>query len=387
MPVLTDAAVRRFKPGSKRREIPDVRAAGLYLVIQPTSGAKSWHLRCRRPDGCNGNITLGSVDFSGRELTGDPVIGQPLTLAAARLLAADLHRQRAMGIDIFAETAAAKRRRRAEREQAGASTFGVLARQFVEEHARLKVRRWREIAYILGLRDPLDGDGEPTEARDGLAERWANKPVSAIDPHIIYQSIDEARRRGVPGIKPRTKGLSDPRGRKVARALSKFFAWCLQHRKVAASPCIGMYVPPPPASRERVLSADEMRWLWKGCDAIGAPFGPMCKLLLLCGVRREEARAMTRAEISADGTLWSIPSARTKNRKAHSVPLSPLAREIIATMPRIESVGGYVFTIDGRAVPSRASPSARSDSTAPCSRRPARSAGRAWRSPHGGCTT
>ena len=32
--VLTDAAVRRFKPSSKRREIPDARAAGLYLVIQ-----------------------------------------------------------------------------------------------------------------------------------------------------------------------------------------------------------------------------------------------------------------------------------------------------------------------------------------------------------------
>jgi len=346
--VLTDAAVARLKPGSKRREIPDARAAGLYLVIHP-SGARSWALRFRRPDGRNAKLTLGAHCYSGQELRGTPVLGQPLTLAAARLLAADIHRQRKMDIDVVGEHAAAKRRRRVEREQADASTFGVLARQFVEEHARPKVRRWREVAYILGLRYPLDdGDGEPTEARDGLAERWADKPVTAIDAHLVYMTIDEARRRGVPGIKPRTKGLSDARGRKTARVLSKFFAWLLQHRRIATNPCIGVYCPPPSASRERTLSADEVRWFWKGCDAVGAPFGPMCKLLLLCGVRREEARAMSRAEISADGMLWSIPSARTKNRKPHSVPLSPTVREIIGAMPRIEGEAGFVFTIDGR---------------------------------------
>jgi integrase len=134
----------------------------------------------------------------------------------------------------------------------------------------------------------------------------------------------------------------------VARVLSKFFSWLVQHRKVATSPCTGMYVPPPPASRERVLSADEVRWLWQACDAVDAPFGPMCKLLLLCGVRREEIRCMTRAEISADGTLWGIPGGRTKNGKSHAVPLSLIVREIIGAMPRIEGEAGYIFTIDGR---------------------------------------
>jgi integrase len=344
--VLTEAAVARLKPDRKRREIPDARAAGLYLMIQP-SGARSWALRFRRPDGRNAKLTLGPACFSGQELKGDPVLGQPLTLAAARLLAADIHRQRKMDIDVIGEHAAAKRRRRSEREQADASTFGVLARQFIAEHAKPKVRRWREIAYILGLRYPLDGDGEPTEARDGLAERWGDKPVSAIDPHLVYQTIDEARRHGVPGIKPRTKGLSDPRGRKMARVLSKFFAWLVQHRKVATNPCVGMYVPPPPTSRERVLSSAELRWLWAGCDRVGPPFGPMVKTLLLCGVRREEIRRKSHSEISQDGTLWTIPSSRTKNRRPHTVPLSRLVREIIASVPRIEGEADYVFTLDG----------------------------------------
>src|SRR5207248_1252419 len=40
-----------------------------------------------------------------------------------------------------------------------------------------------------------------------------------------------------------------------------------------------------------------------------------------------------------------IPSTRTKNHRAHPVPLPPLASEIIVGAPRVE--GGYVFTTTG----------------------------------------
>jgi integrase len=341
--VLTDAAVRRYKPAAKRREIPDAKSTGLYLVIQST-GTKTWALRFRRPNGKKAKLTLGRL--AGQDLKDNPVLGQPLTLAAARAMAAEITRQRALDVDVIAERAAAKHRRRTETEQAGASSFGLLARQFIEEYARPNVRRWREIAILLGLRYPLDG-GESVEARDGLAQRWADRPVSAIDGHLIYQTIDEAVRHGVPGRGRRAKGLSNPRGRAMARALSKFFSWLVEHRKVAVDPTLGMYCPPPPAARERTLSADEVRWLWAACDAVGFPFGPLCKVLLATGVRREEARAMTRAELNEDGTLWSLGGARTKNRRAFTVPLSPLVRSIVAAMPRIESAKGYLFTTNG----------------------------------------
>jgi integrase len=348
--VLTDAAVRKYAPHRKRREIPDARAAGLHLVVQPT-GAKSWALRFRRPDGRPAKLTLGPVDFSGSELNGAPILGQPLTLAAARLLAADVHRQRKMGRDVIAEHAATKRRERVERDQINGSTFGTLVRQFIDEHTvpkkGRKPRRWRETARVLGLVYPLNG-GKPSESLDGLAQRWRDKPVSEIDAHHVYQAVDEARRRGIAGINPRTKGLSDPRGRSMARALSVFFGWCLTHRKITVDPTVGTYCPAPPAARERTLSEDEIRWFWAACDHVGAPFGPMAKLLLLTGVRREEARAVTRAELSDDGTGWIIPRNRTKNERPHVVPLSTLARQIIAALPHIESEAGYLFTIDGR---------------------------------------
>ncbi len=70
------AGIAKYKPGAIRREMPDAKAPRLYLVIQPRpSGARSWALRFRRPDGRPAKMTSGRVDLSDRETTDDPVIG------------------------------------------------------------------------------------------------------------------------------------------------------------------------------------------------------------------------------------------------------------------------------------------------------------------------
>jgi hypothetical protein len=89
---LTAAAVQRLHPSKVRREIRDGGCAGLYLIIQST-GHKSWALRFRRPSGKPAKLTLGPADLTGREGEGEPVLGAPLTLALARRLAIELHRQ------------------------------------------------------------------------------------------------------------------------------------------------------------------------------------------------------------------------------------------------------------------------------------------------------
>jgi hypothetical protein len=48
---LTDLAIRKLKAvREKRLELPDPEAHGLYVCVQP-SGAKSFAMRFRRPDG------------------------------------------------------------------------------------------------------------------------------------------------------------------------------------------------------------------------------------------------------------------------------------------------------------------------------------------------
>jgi integrase len=345
---LTVPAIARFKPDPhRRREIRDGGAPSLYLVIQ-VSGAKSWAMRFRRPGGSTwGKLVLGPLDLSNNELTGAPVIGQPLTLTAARQLAATIHRERALGKDVIEDQRTARRRSKANNEQAAVSTFGLLAQQYIEEHAQPKTRRWRETARNLGLLYPLEG--ESTVARGGLSERWADRPVTSIDGHDIYSVVDEARRRGMPGLGRRNDGMSDPRGRAMGRTLSKFFAWLLQHRRITSNPCIGVWKPPAPQSRERTLTDSEIRWFWQATEKLGPPFGPLLRLLLLTGQRLGEVSGMRREELH-DGGTWHLPSSRTKNRKPHIVPLSPLAVELIKSVPVIEGCPFFFTTTAKRPV-------------------------------------
>ena len=92
--LLTDAAIAKLRKGEVRRRIRDLGSQSLFLIIEP-SGHKSWQMRFRRPNGKPGKLTLGPVDTSGRELKGELTVGMPLTLAAARSLAAEVHRDRA----------------------------------------------------------------------------------------------------------------------------------------------------------------------------------------------------------------------------------------------------------------------------------------------------
>jgi Arm DNA-binding domain len=168
---LTAVAVRNLRPGKDRREIPD--AHGLHLIIQPT-GKKSWALRTRRPDGRSCKITLGPVsDLSGEELKDvEPVIGAPLTLPAARKLAAHILHNRARGADVAADAVAAKRRRKhldTDTDTTDNPPFAKAAADYIT-HARAKQRRWREAARFLGI-DFTTLKPVPR----GLAERWGRE--------------------------------------------------------------------------------------------------------------------------------------------------------------------------------------------------------------------
>jgi integrase len=345
---LTAPAVDKFRPGPKRRRIRDGGARSLFLIIEP-SGHKSWQMRFRTPTGRIGKLTLGPV-HNGTETAGPPVVGMPLTLAGARQLAAEIHRQRALGHDPVADHKARKLRQRAQAEERQAGAFATCVRAYVDKYAKPKTRNWRESARLLGLEFPLDG-GEAVERKDGLLARWGDRQLGTIDRHDVQAVLDEARDTGVPGINARNPGESDARARGLFVALSSFFEWAQKRRLIDANPCRSVERPAAAESRDRVLSNDEVRWFWGACESADAPrvpgapkpFAPLLRLLLLTGQRLDEVGKMTREELHDDGT-WHLAGERTKNGKPHVVPLPPPARELIASMP---GDSGFVFTTTG----------------------------------------
>ena len=107
--------------------------------------------------------------------------------------------------------------------------------------------------------------------------------------------------------------------------LRKLFKWAVSRGDLERSPIESMEAPAGPASRDRVLDDGELALIWEASDALGYPFGPMYRLLIVTGQRREEVAALEWSELDQGTATWTLPASRAKNGKAHIVPLNQLA--------------------------------------------------------------
>jgi integrase len=78
------------------------------------------------------------------------------------------------------------------------------------------------------------------------------------------------------------------------------------------------------------------------------PFGPMAKLMLLTGCRRDEVAAMRDSEIDLAARTFTLAPSRTKNKRSHVVHLSDAAVTIIEGLDRVTNDSGYLFSTNGK---------------------------------------
>jgi integrase len=289
--MLTARSIEALKPGQDRREIPDQRMPGLYLIVQP-SGAKSWAVRYRHA-GTPRKHTLGSY----------PAID----LKSARDLAGKALRSVAEGRDPGHEKQAAK-----------PDTVEVIARQFIERHCKNN----RTALTTQRLLDQY------------VLPRWRGRLARDITRRDILDVLDRVVDAGKPITANRTLA-----------AVRKMFNWAVSRDIIAASPCAGVKPPSPEQSRDRVLNDTELRNVWIAAGKIGGPFGALVQLLILLGQRRDEVAKMEWAEIDLAGRLWALPPGRVKNEQPHEIPLSEPAVAILTALPRIGD--RFVLTTDG----------------------------------------
>jgi integrase len=93
----------------------------------------------------------------------------------------------------------------------------------------------------------------------------------------------------------------------------------------------GMRRPTETTERDRVLTADEIRVMWKALpDAdMRESTRRILRLLLITAQRESEVAGMMKDELDLQKRIWTIPGARTKNKQEHVVPLSDFAVSII----------------------------------------------------------
>ena len=84
------------------------------------------------------------------------------------------------------------------------------------------------------------------------------------------------------------------------------------------------------SKRERVLDFAELRLIWNALE--DDHYGAIIKLLMLTGQRAGEIAGLRWSEIH-DGMIL-LPAERSKNKRAHLIPLSAPAFEIISAQPK-----------------------------------------------------
>jgi integrase len=124
--------------------------------------------------------------------------------------------------------------------------------------------------------------------------------------------------------------------------------WLQRERRIGQSPISSLHPPAAPKSRDRVLTGPELALLWAATDPTHEPlFGPPIRLLILLGQRLGEVVGMRATELSQDANgnvIWSLPGTRTKNGRPHTIALPKMARDILASVPR---VGDLIFSTNG----------------------------------------
>jgi integrase len=253
-----------------------------------SSGVKRWvvqyeiHGRTRR-------VTIGSPDlFSAEE---------------ARRIARQHLAKKALGIDAAAEKAEAK--------IAAKLTLGSVVDDFLADR-----------------KSKLRPSSMATLRRDLL--RWW-KPLHRMPLNAVTRRHVAVHLVGPPTAAARARV-----------SLMRLYAWAIKQGLIDANPVINTPTPDEHVRpRERVLSNDELVAIWQASgDGL---YGAIIKLLILSGCRRQEVGSMRWDELNnPEKGLWTIPSERTKNGKAHALPLPEMAWSILADVPHWRD-GAFVF--------------------------------------------
>jgi integrase len=258
----------------------DEKISGLGLRVRANS--KTWIYRYR---------------FAGKQRSVKLGRAPTLSVVAARRAAEKLAAKIALGIDPAAE----RETSRIESE----TTVGVLAQRYLEAK------------------------------RPG----WRHRTLDEVGRHIAKHlkplhdtPIASVTQRGIAAL---LSGLAESSGpttaNRVRATLAALFGWAMREGiQLPMGNIASLTNVRQEKSRDRVLSDDELKAIWRACS--DNDFGAIVKLLILTGQRRTEIGGLQWSEVSDDGI--TLPASRVKNKRPHVVPLSDPALTILKQRDR-----------------------------------------------------
>ena len=317
---LTDRYLKSLRPApaGKRVEIWDTIVSGFGVRVSDTVDADP----ARR--GRAGRVTFVMyAQFAPGTSSVRRTIGTygSISLEDARRTAGEWRSQIDKGIDPAVAERAARAKAASEAAARIQHAFGTVAEQFIAD----KLAQERK-GYVA-----------ERDLRSTFMAAWRDRPIGEITALDVLDIINRKKRHAP----------------QMARALMvlirRFFNWaCDAHvYGLDRSPCdrlsVSRIIGAVP-KRNRRLSDVEVFAFWRATGKMPYPTGPVYRMLLLTGLRLNECAALSWHEVQGD--LLAIPAERMKGKNAtaleHLVPLSSLAQEVVASLPRHR---GFLFSL------------------------------------------
>jgi integrase len=298
--MLTHRAIETLRPAEAPYRVPDQRCKGLAVRVAP-SGVKTWDLAYRiRGTGKTRRLSLGRTTDVGLEHAHERA--NELTSAARG------------GRDLIGE----------EDEARDAAASRITVEKLIDLYLRRRVvgRLRTAKAIESGLRRDLAP----------IVQRCA-ADVSRRD---IRELLDTIADRGC---------MREAEKRR--QMVGAMFRWAVAQDIVAVNPTGGLEPYDPGVPRDRVLTVEEIKlvWKWLESDALSLEAADILKLELLIGARCGEIAGICAEEIDRDRWLWFLPARRSKNKKPRVTPILGAARELLE--PRLEGIeAGPLFLLE-----------------------------------------
>lgn len=149
-------------------------------------------------------------------------------------------------------------------------------------------------------------------------------PIKEIDIHVVRKFSAELRREDTSGS---TK-------RKAYGTLSSIMQFAVGEGYVDVNPCRLLEIPSGSPARDRYLSPDELRRVWKASKR-RHQYGTLIRFLITMPLRVSIAQHLAWEDVDLEGDTIEISAdaVGNKNGKAIVLPLTSLAVDILTALP------------------------------------------------------
>ena len=299
---LTQRSIDALRPSEAAYRVPDQRCTGLAVRVAP-SGIKTWDLAYRiRNSGKIRRLSLGRV--------------ADVALEKARERANALTSAARTGRDLIAE----------EEERHAAAAARVTIEQLIELYVRRRVAG--------RLRTAKEIESRLKRALSSIMQRHAED----VRRRDLRELFDKCADDGIEREAERRR-----------QTVGAMFGWALSQDIVEIDPTAGLKAYDPGTPRDRVLSVKEIKSLWQWLDSEELPPNPtdILKLELLIGARCGEISGLCAEEINRDDWVWTLPAARSKNKRPRVTPLVGSARRLVEARLSVITSGPLFMAATG----------------------------------------